>query len=153
MEPERFIESIGNACRKICLAYNLPASVCIAQAALESGWGDYVIGNFNLFGRKWGGWGNYETHRTQEYIDGEYVTIDEKFQCYDSLEAAIEDWCQLMREEPAYSYAVQVWDSGWNLTDFVNAMAPVYATDPNYARNILSTIKANNLMRYDHPEQ
>lgn len=153
MNPDYFVSQIGDTCRNICLKYNLPASVCIAQAALESGWGEYVIGNFNLFGRKWGGWGNYETHLTQEYIDGEYSTIEDKFQCYDSLEQAIEDWCDLMRNEPLYAGAIAIWDESWNLTDFVTAMAEVYATDPDYASKVLSTIKANDLMRFDHPAE
>lgn len=152
MTPENFISMIGPAARRICLAYNLPASVCIAQAALESGWGEYVIGNFNYFGRKWGGWGNYEVHRTQEWINGEYVTIDANFQSYNSIEEAIEDWCQLIRKEPAYAPAAAIWDSTWNLTDFVQALAPVYATDPGYADKVLDTIAANNLTVYDHPK-
>jgi flagellar protein FlgJ len=152
MEPEKFINMIGNTCRDICLKYNLPASVCIAQAALESGWGESVIGNYNYFGRKWNGWGNYVKLQTTEWTGNEYETVYAKFQSYNTLEQAIEDWCQLMRHEPAYENAMAVWDSTWNLTEFVNTMAPVYATDPSYAGKILSTIEANDLTRYDHNE-
>ena len=74
MEPEEFIESIGSEAGKICADYNLPASVCIAQAALESGWGKYAIGNHNYFGRKWSGWGDYVELPTKEYINGQFVT-------------------------------------------------------------------------------
>lgn len=149
MAPDNFIEMIGNAAGKICADYNLPASVCIAQAALESGWGEYVIGNYNYFGRKWNGWGNYTEQETQEYFNGEYETIIDKFQNYDFLEDAIKDWCVLMTEEPAYTDALAQWESTWNVEAFVRAMASVYATDPNYAEKILSTINANNLMRFD----
>ena len=152
MTPENFIAMVGPTARKICLAYNLPASVCIAQAAIESGWGASVIGNYNYFGRKAVAGDESESHSTQEYINGHYVEIVDDFKSYASLDDAIEDWCILIREEPAYAQAAAVWDSGWNLTDFANALAPVYATDPDYAGKVLSTISANDLTVYDHPE-
>lgn len=31
MDPDEFINSIGNAAGNICAEYNLPASVCIAH--------------------------------------------------------------------------------------------------------------------------
>lgn len=149
MEPEEFIELIGNPAGKICADYNLPASVCIAQAAIESGWGRYCIGDYNYFGRKWNGWGDYVTKETQEYIHGQYETITDRFQTYDSMEDAIEDWCVLMTEEPAYSEALSVWQNTWNVRQFAEAMALVYATDPDYAGKIMATISANDLMRFD----
>lgn len=149
MTPDEFIDFIGNTAGKVCAEYNLPASVCIAQAILESGWGKYCIGQYNYFGRKWNGWGNYEKQQTTEYENGEYVTIYDKFQSYESLEEAIQDWCVLMRAEPRYAEALAVWEDTWDVEEFVRAMAPVYATDPEYADKIISTINANNLKSYD----
>lgn len=149
MEADEFINFIGDAAGNICAEYNLPASVCIAQAAIESGWGKYCIGNYNYFGRKWNGWGNYTEQETQEYVNGEYETIIDKFQDYDSMEDAIKDWCVLMTEEPAYADALAEWENTWSVEAFVMAMVPVYATDPDYADKIISTINANDLMRFD----
>lgn len=149
MTPDEFIDFIGDTAGNVCAEYNLPASVCIAQAILESGWGRYCIGQFNYFGRKWNGWGNYVRQQTTEYINGEYVTIYDKFQSYESLEEAIRDWCVLITEEPAYADALAEWQSNWNVEDFVYAIAPVYATDPDYAHKIIATINANNLFRFD----
>ena len=151
MTPDEFIDFIGDTAGKVCAEYNLPASVCIAQAILESGWGRYCIGQFNYFGRKWNGWGNYERMQTTEYdYDScHYITIYDKFQSYSSLEEAIRDWCVLITEEPAYSNALAEWKSNWNVEDFVYALAPVYATDPDYAHKIIATINANNLYRFD----
>ena len=151
MTPDEFIDFIGDTAGKVCAEYNLPASVCIAQAILESGWGRYCIGQFNYFGRKWNGWGNYERRQTTEYdYDScHYITIYDKFQSYSSLEEAIRDWCVLITEEPAYSNALAEWKSNWNVEDFVYALAPVYATDPDYAHKIIATINANNLYRFD----
>lgn len=149
MTPDEFIDFIGDTAGKVCAKYNLPASVCIAQAILESGWGRYCIGQFNYFGRKWNGWGNYVRQQTTEYINGEYVTIYDKFQSYESLEEAIRDWCILITEEPAYADALAEWRSRWVIEDFVYVLAPVYATDPNYADKIVATIEANDLYRFD----
>lgn len=150
MTPEEFIEYIGNRAGMVCADYNLPASVCIAQAAIESGWGRYCIGAFNFFGRKWGGWGEYVEKPTKEYDQaiGYYDEIA-KFQSYDTLDDAIRDWCVLMTEEPAYSDALNTWHNTWSVEEFVKAMASVYATDPDYANKIMATIRANNLMRFD----
>lgn len=149
MTPDEFIDFIGDTAGRICAKYNLPASVCIAQAILESGWGRYCIGQFNYFGRKWNGWGNYVRQQTTEYENGQYVTIYDKFQSYSSLEDAIRDWCVLIKEEPAYAEALAVWEKGWCVEDFVWALAPVYATDPDYARKIIATMEANDLYRFD----
>ena len=151
MTPDEFIDFIGDTAGNVCAEYNLPASVCIAQAILESGWGRYCIGQFNYFGRKWNGWGNYVRQQTTEYdYDScHYITIYDKFQSYSSLEEAIRDWCILITEEPAYSNALDEWKSNWNVEDFVYALAPVYATDPDYAHKIIATINANNLYRFD----
>lgn len=149
MTPDEFIDFIGDTAGRICAKYNLPASVCIAQAILESGWGRYCIGQFNYFGRKWNGWGNYVRQQTTEYENGQYVTIYDKFQSYSSLEDAIRDWCVLIKEEPAYAEALAVWENGWCVEDFVWALAPVYATDPDYARKIIATMEANDLYRFD----
>lgn len=149
MTPDEFIDFIGDTAGRICAKYNLPASVCIAQAILESGWGRYCIGQFNYFGRKWNGWGNYVRQQTTEYINGEYVTIYDKFQSYESLEEAIRDWCILITEEPAYADALAEWRNRWVVEDFVYVLAPVYATDPDYARKIVATIEANDLYRFD----
>lgn len=149
MTPDEFVEYIGNTAGTVCARYNLPASVCIAQAILESGWGKYCIGDYNYFGRKYGGWGQYEVCRTQEYIDGEYVTINDKFQSYDTLEEAIEDWCVLITEDWKYEDALLEWQKTWDVEEFVYALAPIYATDPEYADKIISTINANDLKRFD----
>lgn len=149
MTPDEFIDFIGDTAGRICAKYNLPASVCIAQAILESGWGRYCIGQFNYFGRKWNGWGNYVRQQTTEYENGQYVTIYDKFQSYSSLEDAIRDWCVLIKEEPAYAEALAVWENSWCVEDFVWALAPVYATDPDYARKIIATMEANDLYRFD----
>lgn len=149
MNPDEFISHIAPIVHEVCHMYNLPASVCIAQAILESGWGRYVIGNYNYWGRKYNGWGAYEEHWTQEYWGGAYHDVVDRFQSYDSLEEAVEDWCVLIKDEPVYAPALNEWETTWNVESFVYALAPIYATDPDYGNKIMQTIRANNLMQYD----
>lgn len=149
MTPEEFIQWLAPSAVAQCKPYNLPPSVVIAQAALESGWGKYTIGEYNLFGRKWGGWGRYIEKATQEYWGGEYHTIIDKFQDYDSLLEAIDDWCILITQEPAYLPAWGIWCATGDVEQFVYALGPVYATDPEYEQKLMATIRANDLLQYD----
>ena len=144
-----FIAYIAPTAQKVCRKNNLPCSVCIAQAILESGWGKHCIGNYNYWGRKYGGWGKSATKVTKEHIKGKWVTITAKFQSYDSLEQAVNDWCRLIKETPRYRSVIKTWHAPWILSDFVKALAKVYATDPKYADKVMSVIKKNNLMKFD----
>lgn len=146
MTPDEFIEWLAPAAQAQTRCYKLPASVLIAQGAIESGWGKAVIGRFNLFGRKWNGAGLYIEVSTQEYEDGRYVTVVAKFQDYPSLLYACDDWCFLMTQEPCYAPAVAALP---DLEQFVRRMAAKYATDPDYADKVLATIRVNNLIRFD----
>lgn len=151
MTPDEFIDWLAPSATKVCSEYNLPSSVLIAQGAIESGWGKYIIGNYNVFGRKWNGTGEYTTYDTMEYgNDGQWYGERAKFQSYTTLEEACEDWCILMTQEPLYNQALYVWNTTKDINAFIREMAPVYATDPDYADKIIGTIRANELERYDN---
>lgn len=149
MTPDEFIDWLVPSAQAQTKCYDLPASVVIAQAALESGWGRYTIGKYNIFGRKWGGWGNYIEEPTWEVYGGKWVKVTAKFQDYDSLLQAIDDWCILITQEPVYANAWAAWYNTKSVEQFVRALGPVYATDPDYANKVLATIRANGLTQYD----
>ena len=82
---EEFIQSIANSAVKSCKRYGLYPSVCIAQACIESTWGEDAIGIYNLFGRKAVDGDEYIICPTREQLeDGSYITIDAKFKKYNS---------------------------------------------------------------------
>ena len=145
MYPEEFIAWLAPVAQIICRNYDLPVSVCIAQGALESGWGKYKIGQFNIFGRKWNGVGDYIAVETEEFYDGQWQSIVAKFQDYANLDDAVEDWCILITEEPVYRQCLEYRTV---VEAFVHILGPIYATDPEYAGKVLSTIAANNLEDY-----
>ena len=145
MTPDEYLEMITQPAKQVCAGYNLSYAVCVAQGALESQWGKYGIGNggYNIFGRKWGGEGEYVEKETQECYDGVWQTITAKFQSYASMEDAIKDWCILITEEPVYAPCLEFRD---DIEQFVRTLAPIYATDPEYADKILQTIHACGLV-------
>ncbi|WP_371363632.1 hypothetical protein SRRS_45120 [Sporomusa rhizae] len=145
MTPEKFIDWLAPVAQRICPRYKLYTSVCIAQAAMESGWGRHTIGDYNIFGRKAAAGDLFTEVRTQEYYDGELVSVVDKFKLYGSLEEAVEDWCLLLTQEPVYVEHVD----NTSLETFVQTMASIYATNPDYAYDILATIAASQLTQYD----
>lgn len=149
MTTEEFIQWLAPEAVKQCKPYNLPPSVVIAQAAIESGWGRYTIGEYNLFGRKAVTGDKAITVTTEEYEDGEMITIQADFKDYDSLLQAIDDWCILITQEPVYAEAWGIWCDTGDLERFVYALGPVYATDPEYADKVIATIRVNKLTQFD----
>lgn len=153
MKPDDFLAWVVGPAKEVCSQYDLPYQVCVAQGAIESQWGEYGIGNggFNLFGRKWGGEGDYVELETQEYYDGAWQTIIAKFQSYASLEDAIKDWCELMLwvkengELGPYTAVARQYQQNHDVEAFVRGIGPIYATDPEYADKILQTIRACEL--------
>ena len=149
MIPQTFINWLAPAAQAQCKCYDLPPSVVIAQAAIESGWGQYTIGQYNLFGRKWNGTGEYIEKWTQEWDGSQMVDVLAKFQDYPDLLHAIDDWCILMTQEPVYANAWGIWCNTHDVNQFVRAMGQIYATDPDYADKVITTIQANNLTQFD----
>ena len=170
MTPEEFVAWIGPTAQEVCRRYGIPASVCIAQAAIESTWGEDAIWEWNLFGRKAIEGDNFTNLWTQEYEGPNAYTEDEEhiyiggnvwrikaaFKIYDNLAEAIEDYCILLTEEPVYR---PVMEALGNLQAYVYALAGdgenpgIYATNAQYGPDILATIEANNLAEYDVKEE
>lgn len=145
---EEFIQSIADSAVKSCKQYGLYPSVCIAQACIESTWGEDAIGTYNLFGRKAVDGDEYIICPTREQLeDNSYITINAKFKKYNSFNEAFVDYCILLTEEPVYQPALIF--IGKDRESYVRRMALVYATEKRYADMILNTIEANELWRYD----
>lgn len=122
------------------------ASITIAQAALESGWGRSAPGN-NLFGIK----GTGQDLITREHINGHIIAIVDGFRVYDSWEGSILDHSEFLVANARYR-AAGFFDQSAQL-DYIGAaqalQAAGYATDPNYAGKLIAIIEANGLARFD----
>ena len=127
-------------------------SVCIGQAALETGWGDSsLMTKANaFFGIKatasWGG--KVFNSKTQECYDKvNYTTITAAFRAYDTPADSVKDYYDLITGSARYAAAV-------NVTDAHTAIAAIkeggYATSPTYITNVMAVISSNNLTQYDN---
>jgi flagellum-specific peptidoglycan hydrolase FlgJ len=128
--------------------YGVPASVTIAQAILESGWGKSTLATqaHNLFGIKGSGPAGSVTMPTQEYENGHYVTIDAQFAKYDNDAQSIEGHDQLLATSGYYTKAMA--DRN-NPNQFAQDLTGVYATDPTYGQQLIQIMKDYNLYQYD----
>lgn len=153
-----FIEDIGEQARTVAAANDLYASVMIAQAVLESGWGTSRLSqapHYNLYGVKWSGSGAYSEWLTKEVFKGKWVTITDKFQKYASHWESLQDNADLLRNR-SFQSGVYFYRGTWksNTNSYQDATAWLtgrYATDPGYATKLNAVIISNNLTRFDTP--
>ena len=142
-----FINSNKEAAQKVAKKYNIPASVILAQSALESSWGREAPDNM-YFGIKGtapdGASVNVTTH--EETSAGAKMQIEGKFRAYASYADAADDYGNLITTNKAYAGALLHRD---NPGEFVDALAKRYATDHKYASKLKVIIKTNHLEQYD----
>jgi peptidoglycan hydrolase FlgJ len=125
----------------------------VAQAALETGWGRYIIrgadgrNSHNLFGikalRDWNGPTVAVT--TLEYESGVPVRRVQPFRVYESLDASFGDYLEFLKTSPRYESALSV--AGQPEAFLRGLQAAGYATDPAYAQKILTIMDGDMLRR------
>ncbi|MCM3130525.1 MULTISPECIES: glucosaminidase domain-containing protein [Paenibacillus] len=125
----------------------VPASVTLAQAALESGYGQRSVCN-NVFGIKASkGWkGPTCSSPTKEEYGGNIVTIVGTFRAYSSVEQSFADHSAFLLENPRYRFAL----AQDNPYAFANELQRAgYATDSQYANKLKSIMRSQNLVSLD----
>jgi flagellar protein FlgJ len=149
MPPSAFIGMLAQAAQDCQRKTGIPASITLAQAALESSWGERAVGN-NLFGIKadksWTG--PTVTFGTHEHLNGKDVAMPDKFRHYASYAESMGDHAQFLRKNPRYAACFkETTGAGWARA----LQAAGYATDPDYAKKLQSIIHDRNLAFYDQP--
>lgn len=123
----------------------------LAQAALESGWGEHVMryadgtNSYNLFGVKTGTdwYGGSVVRQTLEFSDGLPEVVRARFRAYPDLEATFADYTRLLTENPRYANVLQ---QGDDVRGFAEALKQAgYATDPRYAEKIVRISESPSL--------
>lgn len=153
--PAQFIEQVGPYAQRVAQEHGVYASVMIAQAALESGYGQSGLSlppNHNLFGIKGSYNGQSVTVQTREYFNGQWVTINDRFKRYPSYEESFVDYALTLRNGPSWNS--QYYSGAWieNTNSYRDATAWLqgrYATDPSYASKLNNLIETYNLTRFD----
>ena len=131
--------------------YGVPASVAIAQAIEESAWGQSSLAAqyHNLFGIKGTGPAGTDMLPTQEYQNGQYVTVNAPFRVYHNVAQSIADHGHLLATSSSYQHAM----ADRHLPDaFATDLTGVYATDPHYGSSLIAIMKLYNLYRYSAPD-
>ncbi|MCC8402216.1 flagellar assembly peptidoglycan hydrolase FlgJ [Paraburkholderia sp. MMS20-SJTN17] len=144
---DAFVDKLAAPAQAASAATGIPARFIIGQAALESGWGKSEIKkadgstSHNVFGIKAGNdWtGKTVSTVTTEYVNGRPHRTVEKFRAYDSYEEAMTDYASMLKSNPRYA---QVIHSSRDVNGFANGMQRAgYATDPHYAKKLLSIMQ------------
>jgi flagellar protein FlgJ len=141
-----FVARLSVPARVASQQSGIPHQLIVAQAALESGWGQREIPtangspSYNLFGIKAGSsWSGPVTEvTTTEFEQGAAKKIKAQFRVYGSYVEAIADYVKLLTNNPRYA-------------EVANARSPEqaahalqkagYATDPQYANKLVSVIQ------------
>jgi flagellum-specific peptidoglycan hydrolase FlgJ len=145
---QAFIAKVAPGALAAQRQYGIPASVTIAQAIDESGWGQSLLAtqDNNLFGIKGTGPAGSVVRSTQEFQNGQDVTINAPFRVYDSVAQSISDHSLLLATGSSYKQAM----SDRRSPDaFANDLTGVYATDPDYGSSLITIMRQYNLYRFD----
>lgn len=148
--PREFVAALLPHAQRAAEQLGVPARAIVAQAALETGWGQHMMqhadgrSSFNLFGIKaderWGG----ETIvvPTTEYRNGVVEQEFATFRSYASLAEAVQDYASFLKQSPRYHEALAANDSH----GFAQGLQQAgYATDPGYAQKITGIISGDTL--------
>lgn len=149
-DPVAFIQSLLPAAQKAAANLGLEPLALIAQAALETGWGQRMFkssngqNSNNLFGIKaQANWqGQVAVVDTLEYREGVAQKEKARFRAYESAEQSLHDYVDLIQSNPRYQAALSV--ASDTKAYFQRLQAAGYATDPNYAQKILSVLDGSS---------
>jgi flagellar protein FlgJ len=140
-DPQTFIDTMTPYAKNIAKEMGVDYRVIVAQAALETGWGQHAIrdryGNhsFNLFNIKAdNSWSGHSVNvQTLEYNNGVAQKESASFRRYETILESFQDYQQFLTK-PRYEKALSVAD---NNHDFIQELQNAgYATDPNYAKKV-----------------
>ena len=138
LSPEEFINLISAEVQRYADEYNIYASVMMAQAALQSGWGTSATAqapNNNVMGITAGSNEQGVEYRT-----------------YENIVASLKDYAELIRN--GVSWDKNFYSGAWreNAATYEEAtkwLTGRYAIDPNYHLKLNELIKKYNLTRFD----
>lgn len=144
---EDFVNALWPHAQAAGTELGVDPKLLLAQAALESNWGKSMPrgldgkSSHNLFGikadRRWEG--QSLAASTQEYEGGAPVRQRAAFRAYDSYADSFRDYIGFLKDNPRYGKALENAD---NPARFIAGLQKAgYATDPNYARKVMSVYK------------
>lgn len=144
-DSKDFLAQLSLPARLASQQSGVPHHLILAQAALESGWGQRQIKrengepSFNIFGVKaTSSWKGPVTEiTTTEFENGESRKVKAKFRVYSSYLEALSDYVGVLSRNPRYAAVTTAATAEQGAQALQNAG---YATDPQYARKLTSMI-------------
>jgi len=146
-QPKDFVSALTADAKRVQDKIKVPFEVVIAQAALETGWGQKIIktdsgeSSNNLFNIKADSrWTGDKTHKeTLEFENGAMVKKREPFRVYDTIGESVNDYLDLLTGSERYQGALE---KAENVEQFLHGIQGAgYATDPDYAKKIMATLR------------
>ncbi|MDO6558172.1 flagellar assembly peptidoglycan hydrolase FlgJ [Paraglaciecola chathamensis] len=152
-DQNEFLDTLYPVAQQVAKELGIDPKALLAQAAVETGWGQYMMhtdnGNtHNLFGIKAGnGWqGDTANVSTIEFEQGLAAPKKAKFRAYNSFNDAMQDYASFVKDNPRYQQALE--HTGDPKNYFNELQQAGYATDPAYADKILSVLNSGSLRQY-----
>ena len=149
--PAGFVNRVMPTIRRAAGALGLNPLGMLAQAALETGWGQRMprtadgTSSFNIFGIKAGDdWkGARAIADTVEFSNGVATPRRTAFRAYGSIEESVADFANLLKNSPRYRDAVS---AGGDAQAYIQSIGKSgYATDPEYANKLNQILDSGTL--------
>jgi flagellar protein FlgJ len=149
--PADFVNRMMPPIRRAASALGLNPVGMLAQAALETGWGQRMPRNadgsssFNMFGIKAGDeWtGARATADSMEVSNGVATPRRTAFRAYGSIEESIDDFASLLKSSPRYREAIA---AGGDAQAYIARIGKSgYATDPEYGNKLNQILHSDTL--------
>lgn len=145
---QQFIQSVAQGAIDGWNQYRVLPSITVAQAILESGWGQSSLSTsaHNLFGIK----GSYNGHsvvmRTREVYGGRSVYVNANFRAYANNSESVTDHGRFLNVNSRYRNLL----GDTNYVSVANKLRQDgYATDPSYANSLINLVRTYNLIQLD----
>lgn len=156
--PEHFSKQLFDLAEKAGKELGVSPETLLAQAALETSWGNKVVSNaggrssYNLFNIKADGrWqGPSVAVSTLEYRDGLAVKETANFRAYNSYEESFSDYVAFIKNSTRYQPALQA-STDQNYVQELSANG--YATDPHYAEKIIRIMDSPAIRQANQPTE
>jgi lysozyme len=145
---QSFIQSVAPGAIAGWNKYQVLPSITVAQAILESGWGQSSLSTnaHNLFGIKGAYNGHSVNMRTREVYGGRSVYINDNFRAYANNSESVEDHGNFLYSNRRYHNLL----GDTNYVSVANKLRQDgYATDPSYARSLIKLVQTYNLNQLD----
>jgi flagellar protein FlgJ len=140
--PAEFVDKVLPSIRRAASALGVNPMGLLAQAALETGWGQRMprtadgSASLNIFGVKAGEeWtGARATADSLEFSNGVATPRRSAFRAYGSIEESVNDFAGLLKDSARYRGAVA---AGGDAQAYIQSIGKSgYATDPAYANKL-----------------